>query len=492
MKWSELIRSIKVEQAGGTSDPQVSDVAYDSRKVTAGSVYVAVPGFKVHGDSFIGEAISRGASAVISENPQLECGVPWIQVKEPRKVLGELARKVWGLKLYNTTMIGITGTNGKTTVAHLFRRLLGETRRESNVWMLSTVGYYLGDAWIEPMNTTPESSDVFRMMGQAKTKPSSLVMEVSSHALELNRVAGFSYDLAVWTNLTQDHLDFHQTMGEYYQAKKKLFTRYLKSRGKGVINVDDPWGSRLARELENVKKVTYGTSHTADVRIANWKCDWNGSEMDVICRGEIFHFNSRIYGQFNIYNMAALIAGAVALGIDLKRVKKVLKGFEQVTGRMERVDIEAPFSVVVDYAHTPDALENVLRTMQGLTKGRVLCVFGCGGDRDKGKRAKMADAVVKNSTEAVITNDNPRGEEPRAIIDDILEGIPLDFPHWVIVDRKEAIAKAMQLARPGDSILIAGKGHEDYQEIKGVRHHFSDRETVADIFNDFRKQTQIV
>ena len=481
MNWSELSKAVRIAARGGDCDPAIVDVVYDSRTVTPGAVYVAIPGTKMHGDSFIADAVAKGASVVVSQNPQPACGVAWVQVSDPRVALGELARALWHVRIYDTTMVGVTGTNGKTTIAHMFRTLLSELRGADNVWCLTTVANYLGLSRLDASHTTPESADLFRLMGAAPSQPSTVVMEVSSHALELDRVAGLSYDCAIWTNLTQDHLDFHKTMGDYYQAKKRLFTNYLKSKGKAVINLDDTWGSRLSRELTDVQQVTYGTSHGAKVRIANWKCSWDGTQMDIITGGEIVHFRSKLVGQFNVYNMAALVAGAVALGIDLARVQRMLEAFEPVVGRMERIPTATEFSVVVDYAHTPDALENVLRTAADLTTGRVLCVFGCGGDRDRTKRPRMASAVAHLADEAIITSDNPRSEDPMAIIEEVLEGIPLDFPYMVVADRRMAIARALDLARAGDCVLIAGKGHETYQEIKGVKHHFSDREVVEDL-----------
>ncbi|MBD3346988.1 MAG: UDP-N-acetylmuramoyl-L-alanyl-D-glutamate--2,6-diaminopimelate ligase [Chitinivibrionales bacterium] len=489
VKWNNLISSLKVQARGGKADPIIADIVYDSRKVTPGCVYVSIPGMVVHGDQFIAQAMEQGAVAVISQNPQLACTVPWIQVENSRIVLGELARKLWNMKLYNTMLVGVTGTNGKTTVAYLYRKLLEELNRNKDVWMFSTVGYSMGKAGQDAHRTTPESSDIFRLIGKADEKPAALVMEVSSHALHLNRVAGFSYDIGVWTNLTQDHLDFHHNMTEYYEAKKKLFTTYLKSKGKAIINIDDEYGRMLSRELEGVKQITFGTSHDATVRIVNWKCDWSGSEIDIITKGEIIHFRSCLVGFFNVYNMAALAAGAIAMSVSPRRVQKALDKLTPVPGRMQQVPVDADFQVVVDYAHTPDALENVLSTTRELTKGRVICVFGCGGDRDKTKRPLMAEAVVAGADEAVITSDNPRIENPMDIIDDILDGVPLDFPHWVIPDRKEGIACAIELARPGDCIVVAGKGHENYQEIYGVRHPFDDKVVIGEIFEG-RQETR--
>ncbi len=481
MRWKELTSSLEEAASGGEGNPAVSDIVYDSRKVAAGSIYVAVPGFVQDGDLFIGDAVEHGAVGVISRNPQPRCTVPWLQVTDPRKALGELARKLWNLKLYRTCVAGVTGTNGKTTVTHLIRLLLDQLYTRKRVWMFSTVGYCMGTLCREARRTTPESSDIFRMMGTAPRKPAAVVMEVSSHALELNRVAGFSYDLAVWTNLTRDHLDFHHTMNEYYLAKKKLFTEYLKSRGKAIINIDDRWGRKLAGELRGTTTVTYGSADDADVRIVNPRSTWTGSELDVVAGGEMFHVSAPLPGSFNVYNIAAMCAAAAALSVKPARVREALQRLEPVPGRMEPVATGKEFTTIVDYAHTPDALENVLKTVRELTEERVICVFGCGGDRDRAKRPLMAEAVVRWSDEAVVTSDNPRGENPRAIIKEILDGVPLDFPHWVIPDRREAIGKALGIARRGDCVVVAGKGHEDYQEIDGRRHHFSDREVAGEL-----------
>ncbi|MBD3420986.1 MAG: UDP-N-acetylmuramoyl-L-alanyl-D-glutamate--2,6-diaminopimelate ligase [Chitinivibrionales bacterium] len=488
MKWRELLESVSVQASGGEGNPDIRDIVYNSRQAGPGTVFVAIPGTVAHGDRYIPDAVGRGAAAIVSQNPQPHLQAPWVQVARPRNILGELALTLWKLKLYEIKTVGITGTNGKTTCAHLFQQLF-ETRNGSDrAWLFGTISYHLGKQHKDAHRTTPESSDVFRLLGTTDVRPRSLVMEVSSHALDLNRIAGLTYDCAVFTNLTQDHLDYHKSMHEYYQAKKRLFTDYLRRKGAAIVNIDDTWGRRLATELSKGRIITYGKAHNADVRILNWRCRAHGLDMHLIYEGEIVELTSHLVGAFNVYNIAAFFAGARALGFDAAKVQAVLDSFDQIAGRMERVPLQADFDVIIDYAHTPDALHNVLATAQEFVAGRLFCLFGCGGDRDKAKRPLMAKAVVYNCDEAVITSDNPRGEKPQSIIDEILEGIPLDFAHRVIVDRRNAIAEILSMARPGDCIIIAGKGHETYQEINGQRHHFSDREEVIEAFTDLQSQ----
>jgi len=354
-------------------------------------------------------------------------------------------------------------------------------------WMFGTVENYLGDERIEATHTTPESVDIFRHINESSAKPKAVAMEVSSHSLALKRIAGMEFDLAVWTNLTQDHLDFHKTMDEYYAAKKSLCVDYLKHNGCAVINIDDEYGKRLCGELKAKRVLTYGKSGDADVRIVSQKCDWNGSTVDIVYNGSEYSFRSMLRGAFNIYNMTAMIAGGFALGVEPGMIADALINTSGVSGRMDKVDIDAPFTAVVDYAHTPDALVNVLKTSAELTSGRLICVFGCGGDRDKTKRPLMAKAVAENCDMAVVTSDNPRSEKPEAIINDIVKGIPLDFPYAAVTDRREAVSRALHSARPGDCVVIAGKGHETYQEIGGIRHHFDDREEVVKLYGEMVK-----
>ncbi len=484
MKWLELIESFEIKNRGGEGNPEVSDIIYDSRLVTRGSVFVAIPGFNVQGDEFINGALKKGAVAVISENRQPDCTVPWIQVSGTRRMLGTFAGKLWNINFDAMVTVGITGTNGKTTTTGFYYNLYKHIYGSKASWMFSTVIYELGDRTEDALRTTPEASDLLRFIGTAEEKPKALTMEVSSHALELHRVEGFLFDIAVWTNLSQDHLDFHGNMDTYYNAKKKLFQNNIKSNGIAVINIDDKWGKKLVADMSGIKQVTYGFSDDADLKIVSSKTEWSGTEIDVTFKEKQMHFRSHLAGFFNVYNMAALVTGAASTGVSEADVQKCFDSTKSIPGRMERVDIPAEFSVIVDYAHTPDALESVLFTAGKLTSERVICVFGCGGERDKVKRPLMGDVAAHNCDESIVTTDNPRSEKPQKIIDDILDGMPLDFPHYVIPDRRKAIKKALQIARKGDSVIIAGKGHEPYQEINGVRHHFDDREVVIEVYKE--------
>ncbi len=479
---------LEILARGGSGDPFITDICYDSRKISEGALYIAIPGTKVHGDSFINDALSKGASAVISQNPQAKLSVPWIQVKNPRLAPGKLGAALWNVDLNKTSVIGITGTNGKTTTAHLFEKLLQQRFLSNKVWMFGTIDYHIDGHCHPADHTTPEALDIFRFIGNSSSKPDGLVMEVSSHSLALDRIAGLSYDCAVWTNLTQDHLDFHNNMENYYQAKKRLFTEYIKADGCSVINIDDPFGKRLAEEKKSGRCITFGQSENAQVRIKSWHCDWNGSRVEIIYNGWNRTFESCLRGFFNVYNMSAMIAGGIGLGYTPDQISDALLAMTTVSGRMERVSLDAPFTVIVDYAHTPDALVNILSTARPLTEGSLICVFGCGGDRDKSKRPIMGSVVAKYADQAIVTSDNPRSERPQKIIDDIIAGIPLDFPHVCIADRREAIKAALNRAEKGDCIVIAGKGHEDYQEINGVRHHFNDKEVVTELFNSKRNK----
>jgi len=481
MKFRELltVSDINVTADGGSGDPVISDIVYDSRNVKPGSLYVAVPGTKVHGDTFIESAIKNGAAAIVSENSQDRLSTPWAKVSDVRAALGKLGLALWGIDMNRLTAVGVTGTNGKTTTACLFKNLFDRVYGREYSWLFGTIANILGGESVGASHTTPEAVDIFRLVNNAKTKPKSLVMEVSSHALALRRVAGMKFKVSVWTNLTQDHLDFHKSMEEYYAAKKRLFVDcdYVTLDWRGVINVDDEYGKRLYSELKSANMMIYGygRSGDADVKITGWKCDWSGTSVDIEYRDRKFAFTSPLRGFFNVYNMTAMITGAFVLGIDVDVISDALVSMPTVSGRMDTVDVGAPFTVVVDYAHTPDALVNVLKTCEELTAGRVICVFGCGGDRDKTKRPLMAKAVAENCDRAVVTSDNPRGEEPEAIINDVLKGMPSDFTYTVVTDRRDAIKLALSEARPGDCVVIAGKGHENYQEVKGVKSDFDDR-----------------
>jgi len=340
---NELINKsgISVVAQGGNGNNSVSDICYDSRKITPGALYVSIPGTKVHGDSFIPDAITKGASGIITENPQSNLSVPWIQVHNARNALGLIGKALWGINTDMMTIVGITGTNGKTTVAHLFEQLLFQKYSRKTVWMFGTINYHISGLNQSSTHTTPESIDIFRSIGQAKDRPEGLVMEVSSHSLALDRVGGMNYDCAVWTNLTQDHLDFHKDMENYYQAKKRLFTEYVKPDGCRVINIDDPWGMRLVNEL-SAKCITYGQTDRADIRIKSFNCDWNGCGVEIETGAGVISFSSTLRGFFNVYNMTALVAGGYGLGMTDAQIGDALNAISTVPGRMDKVDIDAP------------------------------------------------------------------------------------------------------------------------------------------------------
>jgi UDP-N-acetylmuramoyl-L-alanyl-D-glutamate--2,6-diaminopimelate ligase len=471
---------------GGEGNPEITDCTGDSRAVENGALFVAIPGTKTNGSVFVREALTRGAKAIASETAPADtdtAGVPWVQVENARRSLGMLGKTLYSVATEKMELIGITGTNGKTTTAHLFKKLCEQRFARQKVWMFGTIDYQLGAASRPASHTTPESHDIFRLVGRADTRPEAVIMEVSSHALALDRIGGMEYDLALLTNVTQDHLDFHKTMEAYYLAKKRLFTDFLKAGGTGVVNCDDLYGRRLVGELKRKNLVTFGTSADAAVRIVNHECTWDGSTVELSVEGETVEFRSALRGFFNVYNMTALYAGSRALHYGRADVEKTFAATSTVPGRMDRVPLDADFAVVVDYAHTPDALINILQTSRPLTKGKLICVFGCGGDRDRTKRPVMGKAVATWADEAIVTSDNPRSENPVSIIEEIIKGIPLDFPHSILPDRRSAIKKALERALPGDCVVIAGKGHEDYQEVQGVKHPFNDRDVVIELYH---------
>jgi UDP-N-acetylmuramoyl-L-alanyl-D-glutamate--2,6-diaminopimelate ligase len=470
--------NVEVLSRSGAGDPDIAGITFDSRNVKQGYVYVSIPGTKLDGDAFIADALAKGAVAVISEKKHPELIVPAVQVKNVRHCTGYLGAALWNIAVNAIKMIGITGTNGKTTTTHLFQKLLEQIYKKEKVWMFGTIDFHIGNKILPATHTTPEAIEIFRSIHEEGYTPDSIVMETSSHSLALDRISGLFYDVAVWTNLTQDHLDFHKTMDNYYEAKKRLFAEYMKPDGVAVINIDDKWGKRLSAELDGRKILTYGRDSASDVRIDSWNCSWDGCDVTIVHKGKHVSFHSSLRGFFNVYNMTALIAGAYGLGYTDETIQQAFGSVQTVAGRMDRVMINAPFAVIVDYAHTPDALENILTTARPLTKGRLICVFGCGGDRDRTKRPIMGGVVAEHADEAIVTSDNPRSERPVAIIDEICAGIPLDFPHVAIPDRKAAIEIALKNAKEGDCVVIAGKGHEDYQEINGVKHHFNDKEIV--------------
>jgi UDP-N-acetylmuramoyl-L-alanyl-D-glutamate--2,6-diaminopimelate ligase len=458
----------------------VRGIAYDSRKVEPGYVFVAIEGFRTDGHLFAGEALEKGAAALVVSKPVAVPGeVPLVRVPDTRLALALLAARFYGYPGHRLKLTGVTGTNGKTTTTYLLRAVY--RRAGARVGLIGTVANWIGERKIPVTHTTPESLDLQKILAEmAGAGVDTVVMEVSSHALALKRVAGCRFDTAVFTNLTQDHLDFHKDMQDYLGAKKILFE---EAERVAVINGDDPAAPELRKACRGgVRVVTYGIREKADV---------TAEKIDVHRKGTSFlawtpwgeaALNLKLTGSFNVYNSLAALAAGGAAGIPLAAMAAALEEVAGVPGRFELVDRGQDFTVVVDYAHTPDGLENLLRTARQICTGRLVAVFGCGGDRDRTKRPLMGEIAARGSDLPVVTSDNPRTEDPLKIIADIEEGVrkvrrPGDYV--VLPDRRQAIRYAIGSASAGDVVVIAGKGHEDYQIIGTEKFPFDDREEAA-------------
>ena len=454
----------------------VSGVAYDSRRVTNGTVFVALRGLQADGATFAKDAITRGAAAIVAEiPPPPNVAVPWIQVCDARLALAALAAEYWGHPSEQLTLVGITGTNGKTTTSYVLASIFEAAGVQCG--RIGTVGYRIGDSEREAARTTPEAPELQQMLRDMVSRGSgACVMEVSSHALVLKRADHLRFSAAIFTNLTRDHLDFHADMEEYGRAKLRLF-ELLPDEAIGVTNLDDPRGATFAAAVR--RPVTYAIDAPADVRPVGLSVSLDGLEFDVRTPRGALHVRSRLVGRPNAYNILAALSTAMALDVPFGAIEAGISGLESVPGRFQLVsDPIDDVRVVVDYAHTDDALKNLLETARSLASTRVITVFGCGGDRDRTKRPLMGAVAARLSDLVVITSDNPRSENPAAIIDEVKRGIvlpadrrpsnsagPKSTPYLAIADRREAIDRAVNEAQPGDLVLIAGKGHEKYQVI---------------------------
>ena len=451
-------------------DVEIRDLAYDNRRVGPGTLFFCVPGFTRDGHDFAPDAVQRGAVALVVERP-LGLGVPEVLVNSVREAMAHAASRFNGDPTAELQVVGITGTNGKTTTAFLVRELLEAGGRQTG--LLGTVKSIIGGREHEVERTTPEGIELqrdFRAMLESGDR--ACAMEVSSHALELRRTDAIHFAVAIFTNLTQDHLDFHPTMEDYYQAKRRLFT--LQPRI-AVINVDDPYGARIAAELE--RPVSFAIEADAVYRARDVETGLEGSRFVLATPDGEHELSSPLRGRFNVYNVLGAVAAAHALGVDLETITAAIRTAGQVPGRFEPVDEGQGFAVLVDYAHTPDSLENVLRAARNLTGGRVHVVFGCGGDRDRGKRPLMGAIASRLADRVIVTSDNPRSEDPDAIVAEILTGSAPDT-EW-IVERRAAIEATIAGAQAGDVVVIAGKGHEQGQEFESGRKIPFDDVTVA-------------
>ena len=462
-----LLSKIDPVAVEGPQDCEITSIAYDSRHVQPGGLFVALRGEKVDGHQFIAQAVEKGAVAVVGEDPvQKNSAATMIRVKDSRSAMADIAEVYFQHPSQHLKVTGITGTKGKTTVAFLVKHICEQAFLRSG--LLGTVRYEIGERVIPASRTTPQSLEVHDLLYQMRSAGCrAAVMEVSSHALSQERVRGVEFDVGVFTNLKQDHLDYHLTMENYFEAKARMFSHLAaqkKKHPKAVINMDDSYGSRLIeRFAKQLPVITYGVNTRADFRASGFKTDFSGTTFQLDAQEKSYLVRLPLMGRFNIYNALAALAAATALGLDLRTAVLSLANAPAVPGRLERVPGKRQFQVFVDYAHTEDSLLNVMKTLKELSPNRLIVVFGCGGNRDKTKRPLMGAAVEQNADLAIITSDNPRKEQPEEIIEDIKKGFR-GTKYDVVVDRKEAIYKAVGMAQPRDIVLIAGKGHETYQE----------------------------
>ncbi|MHB8171873.1 MAG: UDP-N-acetylmuramoyl-L-alanyl-D-glutamate--2,6-diaminopimelate ligase [Thermincolia bacterium] len=476
----DLLKVIVAEKRVGDMNTEIKGIAYDSRKVKPGFLFVCIEGFKTDGHDYINGALANGAVAVVLQREVDGLGVPWIKVPDTRRVLAYLSARFYDYPSTKLTMVGVTGTNGKTTITYLVEAILKEAGHK--VGLIGTIQNKIGDQVFPVTNTTPMALELQDLLNDmVEEKVNYAVMEVSSHALELGRVAGCEFDVAIFTNITQDHLDFHGTMANYLAAKVKLFSglgknSVKKHRKYGIVNKDDPHNQYLI-ERTNGEVITYGVENQADIMAAQIHIQARGVTFDVTTPRGNARIRLATTGMFSVYNALAAIAVGFVEGIDLKVIKTALEGLKGVAGRFEPVDEGQDFAVIVDYAHTPDGLENILKTAQEFVAGRIITVFGCGGDRDKTKRPIMGRIAAKFGDFSVITSDNPRSEDPATILDEVEVGtkeVVGPDKYVKLVDRREAIRFAITMAKPGDIILIAGKGHETYQIIADQVREFDD------------------
>lgn len=476
MRLKELLEGLTILSATADLDLEIPDVSYDSRTVTPGGLFVAMTGFAADGHDFIGRAMERGAAAVLCQK-RPEGNVPCVRVADSRRALAVVGANFFGHPAKDMTMVGITGTNGKTSSTYLLKAIL-EQAAGARVGLIGTNQNMIGQEALPTERTTPESFEVQRLFARMRDAGCThVVMEVSSHALSLDRVYGVNYKVGVFTNLTQDHLDFHGTMENYCDAKSILF----QNCGTGVVNADDPWTPRLTKDA-TCRLFTYAEKAKADLRAEDVSLGPDHVAFTAVTNDQRVPVRVNIPGAFMVYNTLDVLGAALALGISLEESAAVLAKVPHVKGRVEVVPTPGKdYTVLIDYAHSPDGLKNVLSSVRGFAKGRTVALFGCGGDRDRTKRPKMGRTAAENADFLVVTTDNPRTEDPEAIIADILPGLEgTDTPYVVVTDRVEAIHWALDHGEKGDVIVLCGKGHETYQEINHQKFHMDEREIVAD------------
>ncbi|WP_311407134.1 UDP-N-acetylmuramoyl-L-alanyl-D-glutamate--2,6-diaminopimelate ligase [Liquorilactobacillus uvarum] len=485
---SKLIKSLKFKQVVPEKydDFLVSAVTQDTREVTQNSIFIAISGSRIDGHTLVNEAVKKGAAMIVAQK-KVACGDrPVVYVENTNRAMAILSDKFYGSPSEAMRMIGVTGTNGKTTVTHIIEEIFREHGDKTG--LIGTMYRRIGKKIYPTKNTTPDIITLQRTLNEmVKQDVSSVAMEVSSIALVQGRVWGIDFDIAVFTNLTRDHLDYHKTMANYAHAKSLLFSQLGNGYGAkkdckvAILNVDDPIGRKLEEDTA-AHVLTYGVKHEAMIRATNIVIHSQGTDFDLSVFGKKQHLKVKMVGLFNVYNILASYAAAYTAGLDSKEIISTLTSFKGVKGRLQLIPTPLGISAIVDYSHTPDGLLNALETINDFAKRKVFCVIGCGGDRDHGKRPKMAQIALQYSDYPIFTSDNPRSEDPQKIIEDMLQGIPQNSDVKVIVDRRAAIEYAIEKAQPSDIVLIAGKGHEDYQIINGKKNHFDDVEEAEQAF----------
>jgi UDP-N-acetylmuramoyl-L-alanyl-D-glutamate--2,6-diaminopimelate ligase len=487
VKLQALLARLPAARVTGDASVEIGEVTHDSRRAASGSLFVAIRGLVTDGNQFVDQARKKGAAAVVSELPPRDGG-PWVEVADARLALALLSAAALGDPADKLSLVGVTGTNGKTTTTHLIDAVLRAAGEK--VGLVGTVHYRIGDRLTTAVRTTPESSDLqalFREMVDAGCRRA--VLEVSSHSLDLKRVAGCRFAVAVFTNLTRDHLDFHGDMDRYFEAKRRLFETLLREDGRAIINADDDRAAELVA-ASRAPVWTYGLASANEG--ARERPDLHASDLHLSLEGSRFkvrtplgpvEIHSPLLGRFNVSNLLAALGATLALGIPREVAASGLASLPGVPGRLERVNAGQDFAVIVDYAHTDDALKNLLETVRELGPRRIITVFGCGGDRDRTKRPLMGAVASRLSDSVIVTSDNPRSEPPEAIIEEVRRGMLAGRGAEVlsIVDRREAIARALEMARPGEAVVIAGKGHETSQTLRDRTIPFDDRQIVRDI-----------
>ncbi len=485
MKLKDLLNGIEVERFSGRNGVEIKGLKCDSRKVRPGDLFIALKGSKYDGHDFVEEAVERGAACIVVDNqghPSGVLGDSLVVVKDTRKILSQLCKNFYSKTIESLKLVGVTGTNGKTTTTYLLESLLKHAGKRCGV--IGTVNYRFLDRCLPASNTTPGLLDIYDLLDQMKKNfIDYCILEVSSHSLEQNRIGELLFETGIFTNLTAEHLDYHKTLEDYLKAKLRLFDK-IKEEGCAVINIDDPYSKVVKNKIleKSLRLLTYGTKFRAEAKAEEIYQTLKGIEFTINFSGKRFKVRSPLIGLHNVYNILAAFSCAASLGLGFSEIIEGIGKLSIVPGRLERIDCGQDFLIFVDYAHTEDSLKNAILSLRNLCKGRLLVVFGCGGERDRTKRPLMGKVASELADKVFITTDNPRGEEPKEIISEIISGIPSGIKNFeVIIDREEAIEQAISEANPGDVLLVAGKGHESIQVFRDRVIPFDDREVVRKI-----------